>query len=167
MVSRLTDRPDCLFLPTGQANGSACAGIGICPGIRPESGPDTSKVVTARRPSPDEWAALQFAWRIVKHVKHNAIVYARKGQLIAAGAWQMSRVDSVKFAASKAILPLEGCVVANDAFFPFPDGLEAAYANGARAFIQPGGSVKDPEVIEAANRLGAAMVFTGLRHFRH
>lgn len=130
-------------------------------------GPDTSKVVTARQPSPEEWAALQFAWRIVKHVKSNAIVYARQGQLIAAGAGQMSRVDSVKFGASKAILPLEGCVVASDAFFPFPDGLEAAFANGARAFIQPGGSVKDPEVIEAADRLGAAMVFTGLRHFRH
>lgn len=130
-------------------------------------GPDTSKVVTARQPSPEEWSALQFAWRIVKHVKSNAIVYARAGQLIAAGAGQMSRVDSVKFGASKAILPLEGCVVASDAFFPFPDGLEAAFANGARAFIQPGGSVKDPEVIEAADRLGAAMVFTGLRHFRH
>jgi phosphoribosylaminoimidazolecarboxamide formyltransferase / IMP cyclohydrolase len=129
--------------------------------------PDSVKVVTTRPPSDEEWAALRFAWRIVKHVKSNAIVYAREGQLIAAGAGQMSRVDSVKFGASKAILPLAGCVVASDAFFPFPDGLEAAFANGARAFIQPGGSVKDPEVIEAANRLGATMVFTGLRHFRH
>lgn len=126
-----------------------------------------SKVVTARQPSDSEWNALQFAWKIVKHVKSNAIVYANEGQLIASGAGQMSRVDSVKFGAAKAVLPLSGCVVASDAFFPFPDGLELAAGHGATAFIQPGGSVRDEEVIAAANRLGVAMVFTGIRHFRH
>jgi phosphoribosylaminoimidazolecarboxamide formyltransferase/IMP cyclohydrolase len=125
------------------------------------------KVVTEREPTPEEWTALQFGWRVCKHVKSNAIVYARAGQLIAAGAGQMSRVDSVKVGAMKAVLPLSGCVVASDAFFPFPDGLEAAAGNGAAAFIQPGGSVKDQDVIAAANRLGVAMVFTGVRHFRH
>jgi len=125
------------------------------------------KVVTQRQPTEAELKNLRFAWRIVKHVKSNAIVYARDGQLIAAGAGQMSRVDSVKFGAAKAVLPLEGSVVASDAFFPFPDGLEAAARNGATAFIQPGGSVKDSDVIAAADRLGVAMVFTGTRHFRH
>jgi phosphoribosylaminoimidazolecarboxamide formyltransferase/IMP cyclohydrolase len=128
---------------------------------------ETARVVTERAPDGEEWRALEFAWKVAKHVKSNAIVYARAGQLIAAGAGQMSRVDSVKAGAMKAVLPLAGCVVASDAFFPFPDGLEAAAANGARAFIQPGGSVRDDEVIAAADRLGAAMVFTGVRHFRH
>jgi phosphoribosylaminoimidazolecarboxamide formyltransferase/IMP cyclohydrolase len=125
------------------------------------------KVVTQRQPTDAEMKNLRFAWHIVKHVKSNAIVYARDGQLIAAGAGQMSRVDSVKFGAAKAVLPLEGSVVASDAFFPFPDGLEAAAKNGATAFIQPGGSVKDADVVAAADRLGVAMVFTGTRHFRH
>lgn len=126
-----------------------------------------ARVATKVQPTEAQWNALEFAWRVVKHVKSNAIVYATDGQLIAAGAGQMSRVDSVKFGASKAILPLEGCVVASDAFFPFPDGLEAAASHGAKAFIQPGGSVKDEEVIAAADRLGVAMVLTGFRHFRH
>lgn len=126
-----------------------------------------ARVVTKAVPTEEQWRALGFAWRVVKHVKSNAIVYAREGQLIAAGAGQMSRVDSVKFGAEKAVLPLAGCVVASDAFFPFPDGLEAAAAKGAVAFVQPGGSVKDPEVIAAADRLGVAMVLTGVRHFRH
>jgi phosphoribosylaminoimidazolecarboxamide formyltransferase/IMP cyclohydrolase len=126
-----------------------------------------AKVATQVQPTEAQWNALEFAWRVVKHVKSNAIVYATDGQLIAAGAGQMSRVDSVKFGASKAILPLDGCVVASDAFFPFPDGLEAAAAHGAKAFIQPGGSVKDAEVTAAADRLGVAMVLTGFRHFRH
>ncbi len=128
---------------------------------------EEAKVATKGQPTEAQWAALEFAWRVVKHVKSNAIVYANDGQLIAAGAGQMSRVDSVRFGASKAILPLEGCVVASDAFFPFPDGLEAAASHGAKAFIQPGGSVKDEEVIAAADRLGLAMVLTGFRHFRH
>ncbi|MCU0245249.1 MAG: bifunctional phosphoribosylaminoimidazolecarboxamide formyltransferase/IMP cyclohydrolase [Bryobacter sp.] len=124
-------------------------------------------VATQRAPSEPEWAALEFGWRVAKHVKSNAIVYAGPGQLIAAGAGQMSRVDSVKFGAAKAVLPLAGAVVASDAFFPFPDGVEEAARHGITAVIQPGGSVKDAEVVAAADRLGLAMVMTGVRHFRH
>ncbi len=127
----------------------------------------TCELKTRRAPTAEEWAALGFAWKVVKHVKSNAIVYARPGQIAAVGAGQMSRVDSVKIGAMKAHLPLTGTVVASDAFFPFPDGLEEAAKFGATAFIQPGGSVKDPEVIAAADRLDLAMVFTGVRHFRH
>jgi phosphoribosylaminoimidazolecarboxamide formyltransferase/IMP cyclohydrolase len=111
--------------------------------------------------------ALLFAWKVCKHVKSNAIVYARAGQTVSVGAGQMSRVDSVKVGAMKAILPLAGTVLASDAFFPFPDGLEEAAKHGITAAIQPGGSVRDEEVVEAANRLNVAMVFTGIRHFRH
>jgi phosphoribosylaminoimidazolecarboxamide formyltransferase/IMP cyclohydrolase len=125
------------------------------------------KVVTWRPPTAEELRSLLFAWRVCKHVKSNAIVYARDGQTLGVGAGQMSRVDAAKFGAMKAILPLKGCVAASDAFFPFPDGLEAIAAAGATAVIQPGGSVKDQDVIEAADRLGMAMVFTGMRHFRH
>ena len=124
-------------------------------------------VKTRRAPTEDEWATLEFAWKVAKHVKSNAIVYARAGQAVGVGAGQMSRVDSVKVGAMKAVLPLAGAVVASDAFFPFPDGLEEAVKQGATAFIQPGGSVRDEEVIAAADRLGVAMVFTGVRHFRH
>jgi len=124
-------------------------------------------VVTVRQPSPEEMESLLFAWRVAKHVKSNAIVYARGGQTIGVGAGQMSRVDAAKFGAMKAVLPLANSVAASDAFFPFSDGLEAVAAAGATAVIQPGGSVRDQEVIEAANRLGVAMVFTGTRHFRH
>jgi len=124
-------------------------------------------VKSARAPSGDEWTALEFAWKVAKHVKSNAIVYARAGQVVGVGAGQMSRVDSVKLGAMKAVLPLAGTVVASDAFFPFPDGVEEAVKHGATAFIQPGGSVRDAEVIAAADRLGVAMVFTGVRHFRH
>ena len=125
------------------------------------------KTVTEREPTKDELAALLFAWRVCKHVKSNAIVYARNGQTIGVGAGQMSRVDAAKFGAMKAVLPLPGCVAASDAFFPFADGLETVVSAGATAVIQPGGSVRDDEVIAAANRLGIAMVFTGMRHFRH
>jgi phosphoribosylaminoimidazolecarboxamide formyltransferase/IMP cyclohydrolase len=124
-------------------------------------------VKTERPPTDEEWEALEFGWKVVKHVKSNAIVYARRGQTVAVGAGQMSRVDSVNIAAIKAHLPLAGSVVASDAFFPFPDGLEQAVKHGATAFIQPGGSVNDGDVIAAADRLGVAMVFTGIRHFRH
>lgn len=127
----------------------------------------TCEVRTRREPTAEEWAAMAFGWKVVKHVKSNAIVYARPGQIAAVGAGQMSRVDSVRIGAMKAHLPLAGTVVASDAFFPFPDGLEEAAKFGATAFIQPGGSVKDAEVIAAADRLGLAMVFTGVRHFRH
>jgi phosphoribosylaminoimidazolecarboxamide formyltransferase / IMP cyclohydrolase len=125
------------------------------------------KVVTERQPTPEELAALAFAWKICKHVKSNAIVYARNGQTIGVGAGQMSRVDAALFGAMKAVLPLTGCVAASDAFFPFSDGLEAVAQAGATAVIQPGGSVRDNEVIAAADRKGLAMVFTGMRHFRH
>ena len=125
------------------------------------------KVVTIRQPTTEEMDTLRFAWRVAKHVKSNAVVYARDGQTIGVGAGQMSRVDAAKFGAMKAVLPLQGCVAASDAFFPFPDGLEAVAAAGATAVIQPGGSVRDQEVIDAANRLGLAMVFTGMRHFLH
>lgn len=125
------------------------------------------EVKTRREPTAAEWSALEFAWKVVKHVKSNAIVYARAGQTVAVGAGQMSRVDSVKIGAMKAQMPLAGTVVASDAYFPFPDGLEQAAQKGATAFIQPGGSVNDTKVIEAADRIGVAMVFTGIRHFRH
>jgi len=124
-------------------------------------------VVTWRPPTAEELRSLLFAWRVCKHVKSNAIVYARLGQTIGIGAGQMSRVDAARFGAQKAILPLEGTVAASDAFFPFPDGLETVAAAGATAVIQPGGSVKDQDVIAAADKLGLAMVFTGIRHFRH
>ena len=125
------------------------------------------KVVTWRPPTAEELRSLLFAWRVCKHVKSNAIVYARDGQTLGVGAGQMSRVDAAKFGAMKAVLPLKGCVAASDAFFPFPDGLEAVAQAGATAVIQPGGSVRDEEVIAAADKLGMAMVFTGIRHFRH
>lgn len=124
-------------------------------------------VVTWRPPTADELRSLHFAWRVCKHVKSNSIVYARDGQTVGIGAGQMSRVDAAKFGAQKAVLPLKGTVAASDAFFPFPDGLAAVAAAGATAVIQPGGSVKDQDVIAAADKLGLAMVFTGVRHFRH
>ncbi len=125
------------------------------------------KVVTKRPPTSEEKRALLFAWKVCKHVKSNAIVYARDGQTVGVGAGQMSRVDSCKIGAMKAVLPLKGTVAASDAFFPFPDGVEEIARVGATAIIQPGGSVRDAEVIEAADRLGMAMIFTGVRHFRH
>ena len=134
--------------------------------VRPLQDADL-KVVTKRAPTAEEIRALLFAWKVCKHVKSNAIVYAREGQTVGVGAGQMSRVDSAKIGAMKAQLPLKGTVVASDAFFPFPDGVEEIAKAGATAVIQPGGSQRDPEVIEAADRLGLAMVFTGVRHFRH
>ena len=125
------------------------------------------KVVTRRAPTREEIEALLFGWKVCKHVKSNAIVFARAGQTVGVGAGQMSRVDSVKIAVMKAQLPLAGSVVASDAFFPFPDGVEEAGKAGATAVIQPGGSVRDGDVIAAADQLGMAMVFCGVRHFRH
>ena len=136
------------------------------PGAKPEEW----KCVTERQPTEEEKRALAFAWRVVKHVKSNAIVYARDGVVVGVGAGQMSRVDSVRLAATKARElkhSLEGTVLASDAFFPFPDGVEEAAKAGATAIVQPGGSVRDAEVTAAANRLGLAMLFTGIRHFRH
>jgi phosphoribosylaminoimidazolecarboxamide formyltransferase / IMP cyclohydrolase len=128
------------------------------------------KIVTGRAPNESELRGLLFGWKVAKHVKSNAIVFAREGQTVGIGAGQMSRVDSVKIAVIKAAtanLSLSGSVVASDAFFPFADGVEEAGKAGATAVIQPGGSVRDEDVIAAANKLGMAMVFTGVRHFRH
>ncbi len=124
-------------------------------------------VPTVRKPTDDEYAACAFAWKVCKHVKSNAIVYARSGQTVGIGAGQMSRVDSVKLAGMKAVLPVKGCVMASDAFFPFRDGLDAAAQAGITAVIQPGGSIRDAEVIKAADEHGMAMILTGMRHFRH
>ena len=134
--------------------------------IRPLTEADL-KVVTKRPPTPEEKRALLFGWKVCKHVKSNAILYVRDGQTVGVGAGQMSRVDSCKIGAMKAQLPLKGTVAASDAFFPFPDGVEEIAKAGATAIIQPGGSVRDQEVIEAADRHGMAMIFTGVRHFRH
>ncbi len=131
----------------------------------------TIKVASQRQPTPEELETLIFAWRVCKHVKSNAIVYARfdsgYGQTVGVGAGQMSRVDAARFGAMKAALPLAGTVAASDAFFPFPDGVQVIAEAGATAIIQPGGSVRDAEVIAAADKLGLAMVMTGVRHFRH
>jgi phosphoribosylaminoimidazolecarboxamide formyltransferase/IMP cyclohydrolase len=136
----------------------ACEEIAACP------------VVTARKPSPAELRALQFGWRVAKHVKSNAVVFAGADRTLALGGGATSRVDAIHQARAKAGrvgLDLTGCGLASDAFFPFPDGLEAAAEAGATAVVQPGGSVRDAEVIAAADRLDLAMVFTGVRHFRH
>lgn len=125
------------------------------------------RVVTKRQPSEDEMAALKFAWHACQHVKSNAIVFAAGTATVGIGGGLPSRVDAVKLAASKAGERAKGAVLASDAFFPFPDGIEAAAEAGVTAVVEPGGSVRDEEVIEAANRLGLAMVFTGVRHFRH
>lgn len=127
----------------------------------------SSHVVTRRAPTEDEWEALDFAWRVTKHVKSNAIVFARADRTAAIGAGQMSRVDSARLAVLKALGDLKGTVVGSDAFFPFPDGVEVVAEAGATAIAQPGGSLRDEQVIETCNRLGLAMVFTGRRHFRH
>jgi len=126
------------------------------------------KVVTSRQPTAEEWQALRFAWRVCAHVKSNTILFASADRTLGVGAGQMSRVDSVKVAIMKAGEgALEGSVVASDAFFPFRDGLDAIAATGATAIVQPGGSMRDQEVIDAANEHGLTMVFTGRRHFRH
>jgi phosphoribosylaminoimidazolecarboxamide formyltransferase/IMP cyclohydrolase len=128
------------------------------------------KIVTRRQPTDDELRAMLFGWRVVKHVKSNAIVYAAADRTLGIGAGQMSRVDASRIAvwkAGEAKLSLKGSVVCSDAFFPFPDGLVAAAEAGATAAIQPGGSVRDAEVIAAADARNMAMAFTGVRHFRH
>jgi phosphoribosylaminoimidazolecarboxamide formyltransferase/IMP cyclohydrolase len=128
---------------------------------------DQLRTVTKRAPTPSEMQTMRFAWKVCKHVKSNAIVFAKDGATLGVGAGQMSRVDSVKIAVMKAHSPLSGSIVASDAFFPFPDGVEEAAKAGAFAVIQPGGSVRDNEVIAAADRFGMVMVFTGIRHFLH
>ncbi len=130
------------------------------------------KVVTRRAPTEAEWGALRFAWRICAHVKSNAVIFTDAARTLAVGAGQMSRVDAVQVAVMKALKPegasaLAGSVAASDAFFPFRDGLDAIAKAGATAIVQPGGSMRDSEVIAAADEHGLAMVFTGRRHFRH
>src|SRR5262245_42874169 len=137
---------------------------------RPECLPEGVRVVTKRTPSAEEWEALRFAWRVCAHVKSNAVVFTDARRSLAIGAGQMSRVDAVNVAVMKAAaadVPLKGSVAASDAFFPFRDGLDAVASAGATAVVQPGGSVRDAEVIAAADEHGLAMVFTGRRHFRH
>jgi phosphoribosylaminoimidazolecarboxamide formyltransferase/IMP cyclohydrolase len=128
------------------------------------------QVVTSREPSPEEIQDCLFAWKVCKFVKSNAIVYAKDKQTIGVGAGQMSRIDSAQIAASKAKergFETQGCAMASDAFFPFRDGIDVAASMGITSIIQPGGSIRDDEVIEAANEADIAMVFTGIRHFRH
>jgi phosphoribosylaminoimidazolecarboxamide formyltransferase/IMP cyclohydrolase len=128
------------------------------------------KVVTQRKPTQEEYQALDFAWRVCRHVKSNTIVFAAPDQVLGVGAGQMSRIDSTKIAVMRAAthgLDLKGSAVASDAFYPFRDGLDEAANAGAKSVIQPGGSIKDDEVINAANEHGVAMIFTGMRHFRH
>ena len=128
------------------------------------------EVVSSREPSVKEIQDCLFAWKVCKFVKSNAIVYAKDNQTVGVGAGQMSRIDSAQIASSKAKergLETQGCVMASDAFFPFRDGVDVAASVGITSIIQPGGSIKDDEVIEAANEADIAMIFTGMRHFRH
>ena len=128
------------------------------------------KIVTARKPTDEEIRALLFAWKVCKHVKSNAIVFANEFQTVGVGAGQMNRVDSVRLAAMRAEkteLDLKNTVLASDAFFPFRDNVDEAAKFGISAIIQPGGSMRDEETIQAANEHGLAMVFTGVRHFKH
>ena len=135
--------------------------------LAPWPSEESPKVVTRRSPTPDEWVALRFAWRVCAHVKSNAVIFTAKDRTLSVGAGQMSRVDAVKVAVLKAGGNLRGSVAASDAFFPFRDGLDAIADAGATAVVQPGGSVRDAEVVAAADERGLAMVFTGRRHFRH
>ena len=125
------------------------------------------RVATKRAPTSEEWVALRFAWRVCAHVKSNTMIFAHADRVAAVGAGQMSRIDAVNVATMKAGGDLVGTVAASDAFFPFRDGLDAIAAAGATAVVQPGGSVRDDEVIAAADEHGMAMVFAGRRHFRH
>ena len=124
-------------------------------------------IPSQRQPTNEEYQACDFAWKVCKHVKSNAIVFATSQQTIGIGAGQMSRVDSVKLATMKANLPIKGCVMASDAFFPFRDGIDAAVSAGITAVIQPGGSIRDKEIIQAVDEQQVAMILTGMRHFRH
>jgi phosphoribosylaminoimidazolecarboxamide formyltransferase/IMP cyclohydrolase len=147
----LIQEVDALDLASGEASGGS-------PG---------SRVVTERQPTDRERRDLEFAWRVVKHVKSNAIVLAQAGRTRGVGAGQMSRVDSVRISIQKAGTASKGAVLASDAFFPFRDGVDEAGKAGVTAIIQPGGSMRDEEVIQAANEYRMAMIFTGLRHFKH
>jgi len=134
---------------------------------REDLDPANWRVVSERQPREEQLADLAFAWRVCRHVKSNAIVYAKGRSTVGVGAGQMSRVDSVMLAGHTAGERSKGAVMASDAFFPFADGIEAAAAHGIAAIVQPGGSIRDEEVIAAVDRLGLVMAFTGTRHFRH
>ncbi len=129
--------------------------------------PDTLRVMTRRKPTDPEMRALRFAWKVAKHVKSNAIVLSNEYATVGIGAGQMSRVDACRLAITKAASLTKGAVLASDAFFPFRDGVDVAAEAGITAIIQPGGSIRDAEAIQAADEAGIAMVFTGIRHFRH
>jgi phosphoribosylaminoimidazolecarboxamide formyltransferase/IMP cyclohydrolase len=133
----------------------------------PEENPNSWKVVTKKKPTSKEFLDLSFAWKAVKHIKSNAIVLVKGKQLLGMGAGQPNRIISVQLAAQAAGENAKGSVLASDAFFPFPDGIEAAAKAGATAIVQPGGSIRDQEIINTADKLGISMLFTGLRHFRH
>lgn len=163
-----------LEIPRGDARGNAGYDLRSLSGAllvqdrdRLSGLPAETRAVTKRQPTEEEWKALDFAWRVVKHVKSNAVIFCRPDRTAAIGAGQMSRIDSVKIAQIKATTPLEGTVAASDAFFPFRDGLDVVAEAGATAVAQPGGSIRDEEVIAAADERGIAMVLTGVRHFRH
>ncbi|RJP80320.1 MAG: bifunctional phosphoribosylaminoimidazolecarboxamide formyltransferase/IMP cyclohydrolase PurH [Candidatus Zixiibacteriota bacterium] len=161
-----------LLEPLGQGIEMRSAAGGLLAQERDRVSPrgESWKVATVRRPAPEEWAGLEFAWKVVRWAKSNAVVFADDRQTLGVGLGQTSRVDAVELAVARSAkygTSLQGSVLASDAFFPFPDGAEAAISAGATAIIQPGGSVRDAEVVEACDRLGVAMVFTGERHFRH
>jgi len=160
-------RMNSVELPTGPAYKQISGGMLVQTRDQHRLKPEDLKIVTDRQPTDEEIRALLFAWTVCKHTKSNAIVYARDGQTVGVGAGQMSRVDSVRIGAMRAQLPVAGSVLASDAFFPFRDGLDEAARNGITAVIQPGGSVRDDEAIAAANEHGLAMIFTGVRHFKH
>ena len=172
----LSSKKNLRVLACGDLSGKTAAFItkrvsgGLVAQSSDRSGPGEvvgARVVTKRAPSAEELAALDFSWLVCKHVKSNAIVLAREHETVGVGAGQMSRVESVRIACSKAADKARGSVLASDAFFPFADGIELASQAGVSAIAQPGGSVKDAEVIAKADELGLAMVFTGARHFRH
>lgn len=176
---RLAEKPNVRMLRTGDWADPAApeleykrvrGGLLIQDADRQSLDPAQARVVTDRAPTDAEWRDLLFAWEVVRHVKSNAILFAQERRTLGIGAGQMSRVFSTRIAAEKAVeagLPLAGSSLASDAFFPFRDGVDQAAEAGARSIIQPGGSVRDDEVIQAANEHGIAMVFTGVRHFRH
>jgi phosphoribosylaminoimidazolecarboxamide formyltransferase/IMP cyclohydrolase len=170
-LERLQSRKNCRVLRMGPVAASPLSLRSVRGGLLAQT-PDSEdaaewRVMTERQPSEAEMSALEFAWRAVKHIKSNAILFAAGEATVGIGGGLTSRVDAVKLAAEKAGDRAKGAVMASDAFFPFPDGVEAAAAAGVTAVVQPGGSVKDQEVNAAANRLGLAMCFTGMRHFRH
>ena len=177
-IERFANKPNVRLLGTGQEKQTLNAmhfqrvsgGLLVQGKDRDRVGRQDCRCVTEREPTEQEWLDMLFAWKVARMAKSNAIVYAAGGRTLGVGAGQMSRVDSARIArwkATDADLDLEGSAMASDAFFPFRDGIDTAAEAGIKAVIQPGGSMRDDEVIAAANEFGLAMVFTGVRHFRH